>query len=68
MSERFFTLKQASAYLGISLSTIYKMSHAEKLPGKIRFGLGEKPRNVRVDRQALEAFIKNQAEGNNDQL
>jgi excisionase family DNA binding protein len=62
MNERFLTLKQVADYLGIKLSAVYQMSHAGKLPGKCRFGLGEKPRNVRVDKLKLDEWIESQTE------
>ena len=54
------TLSEVAGYLNISLNQVYKMSHAGRLPGKVAFGLVDKPRNIRVDRNKLDEFIAKQ--------
>ena len=58
--ERFLTLSETAEYLNIGLNQVYKLSHAGKLPGKVAFGLGDKPRNIRVDLRILEKWIEDQ--------
>lgn len=60
--KRFLTLQETAEYLNIGLNQVYKMSHAGQLPGKIAFGLGDKPRNVRVDKTILEKWISENME------
>lgn len=58
IETRFLTLKEVAQYLNIGINQVYKLSHAGQLPGKIAFGLGDKPRLIRVDREKLEEWIE----------
>ncbi len=54
--KRFMSLSEASSYLSLPLSYLYRLSSANKLPGKVVWGT----RTIRVDRLALDAWIEGQ--------
>lgn len=57
--SRFMTLQETAAYLSLPLSMVYRLSHEGRLPGKIVWGA----KTVRVDREALDQYLAEEAGG-----
>lgn len=57
MTRRWITVREAAEYLGIAVKSAYDMAAAGKLPA------AHVGRLVRVDFRALEADLKEQAQG-----
>ena len=49
-------VEEAATLLGVGRSTIYEKIAADELPGVVRIG-----RSVRVSREALESWVREQA-------
>lgn len=56
MSDKIFTLKQASKYLGVHTATLYRLARIKKIPG---FKVGWV---WRFKKQKLDAWIDKQSE------
>lgn len=59
--SRYMTLEETAEYLSLPLTMIYRLSSKGELPGKVRWG----QRTVRVDREALEAALREKMAGGN---
>jgi excisionase family DNA binding protein len=57
--SRFMTLEETAAFLNLSKTMVYRLSSRSELPGKIELG----HRTVRVDREILEAALREKAAG-----
>ncbi len=54
---RYLTLTETAAFTELPLDFVYQLSAQDKLPGLIRWGT----RTLRVDREALQLWLNEQA-------
>ena len=58
---RFLTIAEAARYTSLPKHFWYRMTSSGTAPGLVRFG----PREIRIDRLQLEAWIQSQNNGGN---